>query len=57
MPEPKIRELNDQINKLLRTKHHWEKRILELGGPNHIKQRRAEDVGYSGNYKYFGAAR
>jgi hypothetical protein len=28
--------LNDQINKLLREKYHWEKRIKELGGPDHM---------------------
>ena len=33
--EHKIRDLNDEINKLLRTKAHWERRILELGGPNY----------------------
>lgn len=28
-----IRDLNDEINKLLRERRHWEKRIVELGGP------------------------
>ena len=32
--EHKIRELNDGINKLLLEKFNWEKRILDLGGPN-----------------------
>jgi len=27
--------MNDAINKLLREKHHWERRILELGGPSY----------------------
>ena len=27
-----IRDLNDKINKLLREKRHWEKRITQLGG-------------------------
>ena len=35
MGESKIRELNDEINKLLREKGHWEKRIKDLGGPNY----------------------
>lgn len=35
LAEHKIRDLNDQINKLLREKYHWEKRIKELGGPDH----------------------
>lgn len=30
--EHRIRDLNDQINKLLREKKHWEQRIKELGG-------------------------
>ena len=30
--EFRSRDLNDQINKLLREKKHWENRIRELGG-------------------------
>jgi pre-mRNA-splicing factor ISY1 len=30
--EFRIRDLNDQINKLLREKRHWEYRIHQLGG-------------------------
>lgn len=33
--EHKIRDLNDEINKLLREKGHWEKQILKLGGADH----------------------
>lgn len=33
--EHKIRDLNDQINKLLRERVHWDKRIVELGGPDY----------------------
>jgi len=33
--EFKLRDLNDEINKLLREKGHWEERILELGGPDY----------------------
>lgn len=33
--EFKIRDLNDEINKLLREKGHWEYRIKELGGPDY----------------------
>lgn len=63
--EHKIRDLNDEINKLIREKGHWEKRILELGGPNYMTSN--VDVGTDagieapgeqrGGYKYFGAAR
>ncbi len=34
--EFKIRDLNDEINKLLREKGHWERRIKDLGGPNYL---------------------
>jgi pre-mRNA-splicing factor ISY1 len=27
--------LNDQINRLMREKHAWERRIRELGGPDY----------------------
>jgi len=30
-----IRDLNDQINKLLREKFHWENQIIALGGANY----------------------
>lgn len=33
--EFKIRDLNDEINKLLNEKRHWEERILELGGKDY----------------------
>eukprot|EP00212_Chloropicon_laureae_P000922 CAMPEP_0198454856 /NCGR_PEP_ID=MMETSP1453-20131121/15964_1 /TAXON_ID=1461543 ORGANISM="Unidentified sp., Strain RCC701" /NCGR_SAMPLE_ID=MMETSP1453 /ASSEMBLY_ACC=CAM_ASM_001118 /LENGTH=110 /DNA_ID=CAMNT_0044179045 /DNA_START=101 /DNA_END=430 /DNA_ORIENTATION=- len=38
LPEARIRELNDEINKLMKVKHAWEKQILKLGGPNYTKQ-------------------
>lgn len=33
--EFKLRDLNDEINKLLREKGHWEDQILTLGGPDY----------------------
>ena len=33
--EYKIRDVNDEINKLMREKSHWEKQILKLGGPDY----------------------
>ena len=33
--EFKLRDINDEINKLLREKGHWEDRIKELGGPDY----------------------
>ncbi|KAL9050594.1 MAG: hypothetical protein Q9162_006552, partial [Coniocarpon cinnabarinum] len=32
-----IRELNDEINRLMREKWMWEKRIRDLGGPNYMR--------------------
>ncbi|XP_040575383.1 pre-mRNA-splicing factor ISY1 homolog [Lepeophtheirus salmonis] len=60
--EYKIRDLNDQINKLLREKTHWEWRIIELGGKDFRRKSRmldleGKEVPGSSGYKYFGAAR
>ncbi len=33
----RIRDLNDEINKLIREKGHWERRIKELGGPDYSR--------------------
>jgi pre-mRNA-splicing factor ISY1 len=61
--EYKIREINDEINKLFREKGHWENRIKELGGPDYKKlaPRTIDANGYelpgSGGYKYWGAAK
>ena len=65
--EHRIRDLNDEINKLIREKSHWERRILELGGPDYARtapkvtdsQGRAiaEASGRGGGYRYFGAAK
>lgn len=33
----RIRDLNDEINKCIREKGHWERRIVELGGPDYSK--------------------
>ena len=30
-----MRDLNDEINKLLREKRHWENQIVALGGANY----------------------
>lgn len=61
--EGRIRDLNDEINKLIRTKHHWERQIKALGGPDYtvIAARSYDDdvdvIDGRGGYKYFGAAR
>ncbi|KAI8535912.1 hypothetical protein RHMOL_Rhmol10G0212300 [Rhododendron molle] len=67
--EHRLRDLNDEINKLIREKVHWERRIIELGGPNYTKQS-AKMTDLEGNivdvpnpsgrgpgYRYFGAAK
>ncbi|KAL9648045.1 hypothetical protein ABK040_012099 [Willaertia magna] len=69
--EFRIRDLNDEINRLIKEKIEWEKRIVELGGTDYTKQElhlydengQVIDLGsnsINGNiigYKYFGAAR
>jgi len=61
--EFKLRDLNDEINKLLREKGHWEDRILELGGPDYRKigpkllDSDGKEVPGNRGYKYFGAAK
>ncbi|XP_073682303.1 pre-mRNA-splicing factor ISY1 homolog [Garra rufa] len=61
--EFKIRDLNDEINKLLREKGHWEVRIKELGGPDYRRvgpkmlDHEGKEVPGNRGYKYFGAAK
>ncbi|CAI4231554.1 unnamed protein product [Auanema sp. JU1783] len=61
--EFKIRDMNDEINKLLRVKNQWELRIMELGGQDYRKYRPREldkdgrEVSTDKGYKYFGAAK
>ncbi|XP_015203518.1 pre-mRNA-splicing factor ISY1 homolog [Lepisosteus oculatus] len=61
--EFKIRDLNDEINKLLREKGHWEVRIKELGGPDYgrvgpkMLDHEGKEVPGNRGYKYFGAAK
>ncbi|KAF7644495.1 hypothetical protein LDENG_00221190, partial [Lucifuga dentata] len=61
--EFRIRDLNDEINKLLREKGHWEVRIKELGGPDYARvgpkmlDHEGKEVPGNRGYKYFGAAR
>ncbi|VDK44973.1 unnamed protein product [Anisakis simplex] len=61
--EFKIRDLNDEINKLLRVKYAWEMRIKELDGPDYRRvapkelDRDGREVAGNRGYKYFGAAK
>lgn len=58
-----LRDLNDEINKLMREKHVWEVQIRQLGGPNYARGgtvytddgRVIEGAGRG--YRYFGRAR
>jgi pre-mRNA-splicing factor ISY1 len=38
-----IRDLNDEINKLMREKHMWEVQIRNLGGPNYMRGAKVYD--------------
>lgn len=57
-----VRDLNDKINKLLREKYAWEKRIIELGGPDYRRRvvqlidKQGKEVPGAKGYKYFGKA-
>ncbi|KAL2149824.1 hypothetical protein VTH82DRAFT_7500 [Thermothelomyces myriococcoides] len=59
-----IRDLNDEINKLMREKHMWEVQIRNLGGPNYMRgggkvydEAGREIPGGGKGYRYFGRAR
>lgn len=45
-----LRDLNDEINKLMREKWMWEKQIRNLGGPNYMRG------GPGPGYRYYGRA-
>jgi pre-mRNA-splicing factor ISY1 len=68
--EHAVRDLNDEINKFIREKYHWNKRIVELGGPDYNKierhnqlaeqgQGQDDSMGLQGSsgYRYFGVAK
>ncbi|NXP87920.1 ISY1 factor, partial [Passerina amoena] len=61
--EFRIWDLNDEINKLLREKGHWEYRIKERGGPDYARiglkmlDHEGKEVPGNRGYKYFEAAK
>jgi pre-mRNA-splicing factor ISY1 len=60
--EHAIREMNDEINRKMREKWHWNKRIKDLGGQDYNaieKKRQIEegDTQHNKGYRYFGAAK
>ncbi|ODV63956.1 Isy1p [Ascoidea rubescens DSM 1968] len=57
-----IRDLNDEINKLMREKLAWEYHIKEIGGPDYIRFSKKQNQNYSNEfvirgYRYFGRAK
>ncbi|EJD43773.1 Isy1-like splicing factor [Auricularia subglabra TFB-10046 SS5] len=57
-----IRDLNDEINKLMREKRHWENQIIALGGTNYRRNVAmldddGKEVPGTKGYKYFGRAK
>jgi hypothetical protein len=58
--EHKIREMNDEINKLMKQKYYWEIRIRELGGNlpagKQFYDIEGKDLPGAPGYRYYGAA-
>ncbi|KAJ3528986.1 hypothetical protein NMY22_g9186 [Coprinellus aureogranulatus] len=57
-----VRDLNDEINKLLREKRNWENQIVALGGANYKRNvamldEDGKEVPGTKGYKYFGRAK
>jgi len=57
-----VRDVNDEINKLLREKRHWENQIVALGGANYRRNVAmldddGKEVPGTKGYKYFGRAK
>ncbi|KAG7820414.1 hypothetical protein KL928_001851 [Ogataea angusta] len=53
-----IRDLNDELNKLMRERRAWDHRVKELGGPDHLRTSAVADGSVMvNNYRYFGRAK
>ncbi|KAG2118304.1 Isy1-like splicing factor [Suillus clintonianus] len=57
-----VRDVNDEINKLMREKRHWENQIIALGGANYRRNVAmldddGKEVPGTKGYKYFGRAK
>ncbi|KAM5533139.1 hypothetical protein V8D89_013187 [Ganoderma adspersum] len=57
-----VRDINDEINRLLREKRHWENQIVALGGANYRRNVAmldddGKEVPGTKGYKYFGRAK
>lgn len=61
--EYRIRDLNDEINRLVKEKEKWEAHIFAIGGPDYSKTNPkvldadGKELPSNRGYKYFGAAR
>lgn len=61
--EQRVRDLNDEINRSLRSKYAWETQILKLGGPDYrsmstgLTMSEGIEIPGQGGYKYYGAAK
>ncbi|KAF8879827.1 Isy1-like splicing factor [Infundibulicybe gibba] len=57
-----VRDLNDEINRLMREKRHWENQLVALGGANYRRNVAmldddGKEVPGTKGYKYFGRAK
>ncbi|PHU02143.1 Pre-mRNA-splicing factor ISY1 -like protein [Capsicum chinense] len=55
-----LRDMNNEINKLIREESHWEKKIVEVGGPNYMEHNivgSSKSDGRGPGYIYFGATK
>ncbi|KAH6570135.1 hypothetical protein BASA50_004789 [Batrachochytrium salamandrivorans] len=63
MTDFQVRDVNDEINKLMREKRHWEVRIRDLGGTDHIHRGgsvldiEGKSVPGTKGYRYYGRAK
>jgi len=62
LTEYEVRDLNDEINRLMREKRHWENQIVALGGANYRRNVAmldddGKEVPGTKGYKYFGRAK
>ncbi|GFE55205.1 member RAS oncogene family protein [Babesia ovis] len=59
-----IRDLNDEINRLIGLRKRWDERVIELGGPDYRAMSSSIENAHGaelkiggGGYRYFGAAK
>jgi pre-mRNA-splicing factor ISY1 len=61
--EQRIRDMNDEINRMLRLKYAWEMQIKKLGGPDYsigggrLGEAEGMEIPGQRGYRYFGAAK